>query len=178
MEFFERTKWDRSVLAFVTLIGGIVLLLFPEKSLNIATKIIAFALMVCSIIEIIQFILKKDERFSTDYFYFILSIVAIGISISILANPTWIIAVINIAVGIILVVNGIGNFSSTVKIKNVDDIWWAFSITPIVTFILGFIIMANPIGVAKIITRLEGISLIADSISTWLIVYRLNRFLE
>ena len=178
MDFFEKTKWDRSVLALIYLVLGVVLLLFPVQTLSVVTRIIGLALIALAAINIIQFILKKDERFSTDYFYLILSIVGIGVAISILVNPTWIIAVINIVIGIVLIVNGIGNLSTTVRIRTSDDIWWAFSIVPIVTFVLGFVIMANPVGMASFMTRIEGISLIADAVSTWLIVYRLNKFLS
>ena len=178
MEFFEEAKWDRSVIAIIYFVLGIVLLLFPTQTLTIATRIIALAIMVLAAIDIIQFMMKKDERFSADYFYLILSIVGIGVAISMLINPTWLIAVINIVVGIVLIVNGIGNLSTTIRIRTSDNIWWAFSIVPIVTFVLGFIIMANPIGMASFMTRIEGISLIADAISTWLIVYRLNKFLS
>ena len=178
MDFFERTKWDRSVFALIYLVLGVVLLLFPEQTLNIVTRIIASVLIIFAAINIIQFVINKDERFSADYFYLILSIVGIGVAISMLVSPTWIIAVINVVVGILLIVNGIGNFSTTIRIRKDDRIWWAFSIVPIITFILGFVIMANPIGMAKFMTRIEGLSLIADAISTWLIVYRLNKYLN
>lgn len=178
MDFFEKTKWDRTVIALIYLVLGVVLLLFPEQSLSIATRIIAFGLLVVAGINIIQFVLKKEEKFSSDYFFFIVSIVAIGVAISIFVSPTWIIAVINIVVGIVLIVNGIGNLSTTVRIRKNDSIWWAFSVVPVITFILGFVIMANPIGMANFMTRIEGLSLIADAISTWLIVYRLNKFLS
>lgn len=178
MDFFEQTKWDRSVLAIIYLVLGIVLVIFPEQTLTIATRIIALGILALAIIDIIMFILKKDERFSADYFYLILSIVGIGLAISMLVNPTWIIAVINIVVGIVLIVNGLGNIGTTIRIRVNDNIWWAFSIIPLITFILGFVIMANPVGMASFMTRIEGLSLIADAISTWLIVYRLNKFLS
>ena len=38
--------------------------------------------------------------------------------------------------------------------------------------------MANPVGMASFMTRIEGICLISDAISTWLIVYRLNKYLS
>ena len=178
MDFFEKTKWDRSVLALIYLILGVVLLLFPEQTLTIATRIIALAIIVLAAINIIQFIVNKEERLSANYFFLVLSIVGIGVAISMLVSPTWIIAVINVVVGIVLIVNGIGNFSTTIRIRKDDKIWWAFSIVPIITFVLGFIIMANPVGMAKFMTRIEGLSLIADAISTWLIVYRLNKYLS
>lgn len=178
MDFFEKTKWDRSVLAIIYLVLGVVLLLFPEQTLSIATRVIALGIIALAVIDIVLFIAKKEERFSADYFYLILSIVGIGVAISMLVSPTWIIAVINIVVGIVLIVNGIGNLSTTIRIRANDRIWWAFSIVPIITFVLGFVIMINPVGMASLMTRIEGLSLIADAISTWLIVYRLNKYLS
>ena len=109
MDFFEKTKWDRSVLALIYLVLGVVLLLFPEQTLTVVTRLIALAVIVLAAINIIQFIINKDEKFSADYFYLILSIVGIGVAISMIVSPTWIIAVINIAVGVVLIVNGIGD---------------------------------------------------------------------
>ena len=36
--------------------------------------------------------------------------------------------------------------------------------------------MANPMGIANFVTRLEGISLIIDAVSTWSVIHRLNRY--
>ena len=63
MDFFEKTKWDRSVLALIYLVLGVVLLLFPEQTLTIVTRIIALAVIVLAAINIIQFIVNKEERF-------------------------------------------------------------------------------------------------------------------
>ena len=79
MDFFEKTKWDRSVFALIYLVLGVVLLLFPEQTLTIATRIIALAIIILAALNIIQFIVNKEERFSANYFFLILSIVGIGV---------------------------------------------------------------------------------------------------
>ena len=44
-----------------------------------------------------------------------------------------------------------------------------------ILIILGVIIIANPNGVANFILRLEGISLIVDSITNWFILYKIDK---
>ena len=121
--------------------------------------------------------LTEDMK-NTDMLYLIISIIVIGISISIFVNPIWLIAAINIVVGIGLILSAISNITNILAIRTNDSIWWSFAIIPIITLVLGFVIIINPVGMASFMTRIEGISLILDAVSTWIVMYRIKKFLD
>lgn len=175
---FESLKWNKGIVAIVFLILGLILLIWPIEALSIASKLIALVLLIGGIGEIVYFLANKDNRTNTDMLYLIISIIVIGISISIFVNPIWLIATINIVVGIGLILSAISNITNILAIRTNDSIWWSFAIVPIITLILGFVIIINPVGMASFMTRIEGISLILDAVSTWIVMYRIKKFLD
>lgn len=175
MEKLKSFKWNNMIFSIICLVLGIILVIWPTETLSTGSKIIASVLLVGAVGSIGYYFFNKNKQ-DTDILYVLISIVAIGIGISIFVNPTWIIASFNILVGIALVITGISNTTKVFTIRAEDKIWWAFGIIPVITLILGFLIMANPIGLANFITRLEGISLIIDAISTFIVIYRLNKY--
>lgn len=177
MEKFKSFKWNNAIFSIICLVLGLVLVIWPEETLSTGSKIIASIILIGSLGSMGYYIFNKNKT-DADILYLLISIVAIGISISIFVNPTWIIASFNILVGIALVITGISNITKVFTIKATDGIWWAFGIIPLITLILGFVIMANPMGIANFITRLEGISLIIDAISTWSVIYRINKYIS
>ena len=167
-------KWNKAISSAVFFLLGLILLIWPIEALSVGSKLIAFVLLIGGIGNIIHFLVNKNIKTNFDVFYLIASLVAIGVSISIFVNPTWIIAAINIIVGIALIVSAVSNISNAFIIKTNDKIWWFFAIIPIITLILGLIIIIKPMGMASFITRMEGISLIIDAVTTCLVMYRLN----
>jgi len=166
------------IILCICLILGIILLLFPEEALSTSSKVIAVIMLIGAVCNILYYIFNKKEKNSADIFYLIVSLIIIGISIFIFANPTWVIASINIFIGLILIINSIGEISSVIAIKNNDKNWKIFLIIPIIALIAGIIVMFNPIKIATIMTRLEGIALIINTISTIIIIYRTNQLLK
>jgi len=165
------------IILCICLILGIILLLFPEAALGASSKIIAIIMLIGACCNIFYYIFNKKEKNNADIFYLIVSIIIIGVSIFIFANPNWIIASINIVIGLILIIDSIGEISFVLSVRNKDNNWKVFLIIPIIVLIVGCIIMFNPIKVATIMTRIEGIALIVNTLSTLLIIYRTNKLL-
>ena len=170
MEFLKRIFKDKIIVNIALLLFGIVLLVFPIESISIATMIIAGVFIVAGLANIIYFFIDKDIKERIDTLYFLLSLMAIGIGIFTFINPTWLVTVINIFVGALLILSGISNLKYLSKYTVKNYLWWIFTVTSIIIIILGIIAIINPVTVASIITRLEGISLIFDSIMSLLIV--------
>ena len=55
--------------------------------------------------------------------------------------------------------------------------WWIYFSISTLILILGIIVIANPLFLAKVLTRLEGISLIIDTLTTLLLTRRIKKVL-
>lgn len=177
MSNFKLVKWNSAINAIICLILGACLLLFPIESLNIGGYLIASILMLSGISFIIKTIKNKGVETNGDIIYLILSISFIIISISIFIDPTWIIRLINIVVGIVLIISSIMNLLDLTKYKNRTTSWWIYFSLVTLVFILGIVVIINPLFLAKIITRLEGLFLIINTILTILLARRVKKYL-
>lgn len=178
MNKFRTIKWNSTVNAIIFLLLGLLLLIYPIESLNIGGYLIASILMLGGLGYLIRIIQNKGIETNGDVIYLIISIASIGLSIFIFINPTWIIRMINILVGIILIISSSMNILNLLKYtKNRTTSWWIYLSFVILIFILGILVFVNPMFLAKIMTRLEGAFLIIDTIITLLLTRKVNKYL-
>jgi uncharacterized membrane protein HdeD (DUF308 family) len=176
---FKETKWNNKVNLIVLLIIGLLLLIFPKESLNIACYLIASILMLGGFTYIIRIIKKKSIETNGDLISVVASIAAIAISVTIFIDPTWIIRVINVIIGLLLIINSILNIINLLKFsKDRTSIWWIFLSFTILIMIVGVLIIINPEFLMKVVVRLEGASLVIDTILTMILSHKLKKLLE
>lgn len=178
MSKFKLVKWNSALNAVICLILGLCLLLFPIESLSIGGYLIASILMLSGVTYIIKIINNKGIETNGDIIYLLISIAFIIISISIFIDPTWIIRLINIVVGIVLIISSIMNALDLLKYtKDRTTTWWIYMVLVILVFILGVVTIINPEFLAKIIIRLEGAFLIINTLITILLARRVKKYL-
>lgn len=178
MSRFKSIKWNSTVNAVICLILGLCLLLFPIESLSIGGYLIASILMISGIAYIIKVISNKGVETNGDIIYLIFSIAFIIISISIFIDPTWIIRLINIVVGIVLIISSLMNLLDLSRYKkDRTTSWWVYLVLVFLVLILGIVIIINPLFLAKIITRLEGAFLIINTIITILLARKVKTYM-
>ena len=178
MNFIKKIFKDKIIINIALILFGLVLLIFPIESISIATKIIAGILIAAGLANIIYFFIDKDIKSRMDTMYFLLSLVGIGVGIYTFLNPTWLVTAINVVVGIVLIISAINNLRYLFKYTIKNYLWWIFTVVSFIILILGIIALVNPIEVASLITRLEGISLIFDAIMSLMIMRRFTLMLK
>ncbi len=178
MSKYALLRWNSGVNALIFLLLGVLLLIFPIESLSIGGYLIASILMLGGIGYLIKIIQNKGIETNGDIIYLIISVAAIALSIFIFINPTWIIRIINVFVGIILIVSSLMNLKDILKFKQSRTIsWWIYLSIIILVFIAGCFIIYDPLFLAKIITRIEGASLIINTAITLLLSRKVNKLL-
>ena len=178
MEFIKRILKDKVISTISLLLFGLVLLFFPIESISVASQIIAGILIIVGLSNIIYFFIDNGSKTKMDTIYFIGSLIIITVGIYTFLRPTWLVATINIVVGILLIISAVNNLRYLFKYTVKNYLWWIFTIINIIIIILGIIAVFNPIEVASIITRLEGISLIFDAVMTLLIINNYTKLLK
>ena len=170
MKEFKLVKWNSAVNAVVFLILGILLLLYPTQSLNIGGYLIASILMLAGVSFILRMIKNKGIETNGEAMNLVLSIGSIALSITIFTDPTWIIRMINVFVGIILILSSLMNILELLKYKeNKTTSWHLYMSVSAIILIIGIIVIVNPLFLANIIIRIEGISLIINTLHTILV---------
>ena len=166
------------LVSLLCLVLGLAFLIWPDEILNASAKIIATIMLVSASINIILYAFSNEERSSSDIFYLLISLIIIGMAISIFIKPTWIITSISIFIGVVLILNSIGQISSVLSNRSLIRNWGYFIIIPVLAIIAGAILIINSSEVASLLMRITGISLIINTISTWVIMIRLKKITD
>ena len=173
---FKLIKWNSGVNSLILLILGLLLLFFPIQSLSIGGYVIASVLLLLGLGYIIRIIINKGIETNGDIINIVFSIAFIILSISIFIDPTWIIRMINIIVGILLIITSTMNLLNILKFtKDRTTSCRIYLSLIILVFLLGVIVIINPLFLEKVIVRLEGISLVIGSIITILLTRKVEK---
>lgn len=175
---YKMIKWNSNINSIILLVLGLLLLIFPIESISIAGYVIASVLLLLGASYIIKIYKYRNELTNGDIIYIILSIASIILSISIFIDPTWIIRMLNILLGIILVISALINLNNILKFKkDRTTSWWIYFSLILLVLLLGILVIVDPNWLTKLITRLAGISLIINSLITLFLTKKVNKVL-
>ncbi len=176
---YRMLNWNSNVNAFIYLLLGLLLLIFPIESVNIFGYLIASILMLGGIGYLIRLYKNKPNLTNGDIIYLIISVASIAISISIFIDPTWIIRVLNVLAGALLIINGTMNLINILKFKDSRTrSWWIYLSFIILIIILGILVIINPLGPIEIVFRIAGALLIIDTIITLILTRKVNKMVK
>ncbi len=151
---------------------GIVLILFPAETLDIAITIIGIILLVCGAVGVVLG-LKGEGAYQV----YTMSGAAVSIVVGIifLVLPDFVRSILPMIMGIAIVLSGILNVMTAISQKNAGAPRWGLSLVfAVITVILGIIILANLNYTANIMIRIIGFIYIYNGLSM-LIMKVLNR---
>ncbi len=175
---YKMIKWNSGVNAVIFFALGLLLLIFPIESISIAGYLIASILTLLGVSYIIKIYKYRNQFTNEDIIYIIISIASIVLGISIFLDPTWIIRVLNILVGVILILSALINLNNILKFKKERTTsWWIYLSLIILVLLLGVLVIVNPLWLAKVITRLAGASLIISTLITVLLTKKVSKLL-
>lgn len=172
---FEKLKeinLNVTIGAVISVVIGIMLLVSPAAIITIIAKVIAAVIIFSGVVFLVSALTDSTKS-------------ALGITVAVLVaviglwmfiHPELIASLIPIAMGVLLVVHGVQDFSLAFDTKgNKGDKWWLGLLAGILNILLGIVCIGNAFGIVKIAVQLIGIMLIYDGLSDMLIVRKANK---
>ena len=151
--------------AIIGIAAGVLLVIFPQESLNVITYGIGIISLVYGVLRIISYFRNKSLSpfFAGELF---LGIVLVAIGLFSFLNPGGIFAVLPIVLGILVLVEGISKLQRGLMLKNYGyQRWVAATVVAGCIIALGILLIFNPFNALVITMRVLGIVLAADGIA-------------
>jgi uncharacterized membrane protein HdeD (DUF308 family) len=169
-EKVKKMKFSSVITALLCMLIGVVMIVYPGKSLNVICQAFGVVLILGGIICIIFFL--QDVHAFPNVMMLIGGVVFAAIGIWIFTKPEGIETIIPFIAGIIIVINGIFNCVQTVELgKAKFGRWWVALILSILTVGLGVLLIVNPFGAVNTIARIIGAFMVYDAVSDlWIII--------
>lgn len=161
-ETFKRIKADIILSALVCVALGVVLLIWPAKTIDIFCRILAVGLMVMGGAQIASYFSNRGSHLFAGGLGLIVLLVGVWIFI----RPESIVSLIPIVIGVILCVHGIQDMRLAFETKgNGYENWWSMIIIAAISLMLGVLCIVNAFGMVKLALQFIGIALIYDGLS-------------
>lgn len=172
VKILERIRRMELLMSIISLLIGVVMVIYPGKTMSIICYAIAAAILIYGIIDIISYFTAKsyDGAFSLTL---IKGVIASVIGIVIFINPKYLATFIPIVLGILLIIDGITSIQKSVFLKNNNVYFWHVSmVESIITFAFGIFVLINPLKAHTAIIICLGIAFIWYGISSiWNYLY-------
>lgn len=171
-EIMKKFRADMMLSALFSIVMGVILVAWPETTLDIICKAIAIILIVMGAAELVSYFWNKITYSLSG----ILGLVVLLIGIWIFVKPQSVLSLIPIVIGVILAVHGVQDLKVAFDTKkNGYTKWWSMLLMAIISLALGIICIVNAFGMVTLTMQIIGIALVYDGISDIWIVYKASK---
>lgn len=174
-QFFQDVKNSFLLSAAVSIILGIVLIVYPVKTSLLICYIAGALLLFGGVVALIRYIASRGEPFFFRYDLFV-ALVLILFGCSVIFESDLVIAFIPVVIGIILLANGLLSIQKAFNLKKTGlEKWWLEFLLALLTSVLGIIICTNPFDAVATTNIFIGICLVYSGISDLVTTYYMGR---
>lgn len=153
-------RTNNTIAAVLMLILGIILMLFPNGSMNLVCTLIGWGVLIYGVVNLARAVKLGETGVAIG-----MGVVEILVGIFLIANPGFLASIIPWIIGLVMVVNGIINLSNASRNRDVLGSRYLPSfIGGIIMVIFGVIILFNAYFAASVIVRVIGFGLILSAI--------------
>ena len=140
----------------ILIILGILLIAWPDASVNTFVRLTAYGLLAVAVVGIILHAMNKEEKKSAKALKIILFALYAALGIWILVNPILFEGFYQIVIGIIVAANALKDLIIAIK----ENKHWAFIALAVVSLVLGVVVMCNPFTLFRTFAEVSGATLV------------------
>ena len=166
---FEKYTRNNKALSIVMVALGLVLFLWPGKTLELAARILGIALLVGAVVCGVSWY-RDRHKANAGYGTLALGIVCLVAGIIVLAAPRGVITLLPKLVGLAVVVNGVLNLAQALELRRMGGSSWTSSLVmAVLTIVAGLFLMFFAFGAMKAAVMVIGaISVYNGASNLWI----------
>jgi uncharacterized membrane protein HdeD (DUF308 family) len=171
-EIIKKIKIQQLVTAIAIAIIGLLFIIFPQSSAHILCYAGGAVLIVWGVIRTVLYFVTgmRGVNYSLAG-----GIALIAIGAILCAKPDLISEIVTIALGVILIIDGVIKLQQSMDIVKLKESgWWISLIVAGVSIVLGLVTLIDPFGSRTALMIFIGISLIVDAVCDIISAYRLG----
>lgn len=167
----QEQQRSSAMIALVTIVFGVVLVLWPNRSVSVICAMLGGALLISGLLYVIAWFAGKG-RAGAPVFMIIPGVVLAGLGVWLMTSSQTVIALIQYVFGAVVIFHGILDLQGAfVLLRQKMPRWWAALLLAAITFGLGLIILINPMDAFSALVAMIGVALVYDGVSDlWLIL--------
>lgn len=163
-KYIKKYTLNSLVISLLLIIFSIFLMIKPTESINFIVMVFAVVITIDGIFHMLSYFnIPKEFRFFN--FELVEGISKLILGVITMLNPEWVSTIFPILIGMWIIISSVVKFQFAYSIKEENGEKWIIVFTlSIITFILGLLMVFNPMGSIITITTLGGILLFITEI--------------
>lgn len=174
-DFYKEFKKGFGIIAMISIFSGILLLVFPQTTSEMACYLLGSIIFVQGLLSLIN-TLKTMKSSLGGKFLLVWSFILMGIGIFFIMRTDVIISIIPLIFGLFIFASGVSDVTKARQLKALGYQNWLITlIMAAVKCILGMVMIFNPFRAAVTMLIFIGLCLIYAGISSLWIIYSLTK---
>ena len=176
MKSILREQWTTSTLvALVTCALGVVLLVWPDRSISMMCAVLGGSLLIFGLLYIAAWFAGKGKRGASSLLL-IPGVVLAGLGVWLMISAESVISLLQYVFAAVLLFHGFVDLQGAFAlIRYHAKRWWVDLLLALATAGLGAVILVNPFGSFSALVMLMGAALIYDGLTDLWLIIRLGR---
>lgn len=165
----KQYKIEMIFIALLCTVLGVVLVAWPEATIDVLCKTLAAAIIIIGIVQILSYLVKRDGYPASA----ILGVIVLLAGIWIFLQPHKLVSFVPIVIGVILLVHGLQDLQMALETRgNGYTRWWTMALLAAISMIFGVVCVINAFGIVALTFRIIGIALIYDGVTDFWIALK------
>lgn len=178
-EIIEKLRKNWIVSAVVTIMIGLVLVLFPGSTLRAINYVLGGIAIAMGVVRVVRYF-QQDHTypflFQSDL---IVGLLAIGLGLFMLSKSEAVLSLVPFIFGLLLIGCGVGNILRSVDAKRACvPFWGVLLVLAILTAVAGSVILSNPFGALEVCVVVIGACMIYEGVTDIVIISLTGKRIE
>lgn len=167
-------KRSSIIVAVATVALGLVLLCWPDRSVQILCVLLGAAIFITGIIYFLGWLARRQE--GVPAFFLLPGVILCALGVWLMTSPASVVLLVQYIFGAILLFHGVLDLQAAFALmRRRWERWWLDLILGVLTLAWGLLILLRPLGTFSALVMLIGAGLVFDGVSDLVLIRRLSR---
>ena len=176
----KKLKWNLILMSVLYLGLGIFLLMRPSTALNVVCYALGGVVLVCAAVQLVRYFAVERGIFQSQL-TLISGIICLGLGAFLILRSDIVVRILPIVFGLFVIFDSLGRIQNALDLRRCEyPSWKGFLLLPVLSVVLGVVLIVNPFGAMETLVMAIGVILIVEGainlLSALYTVLALRRF--
>ena len=158
----KKLKWNLVLMSVLYLGLGIFLLLKPTTALNIVCYALGAVVLICAAVQLVRYFAIERGVFQSQL-TLISGLICLGLGAFLIIRSDIVVSILPIVFGLFVIFDSIGRVQNALDLRRCSyDSWKGFLLLPVLSIVLGVVMILNPFGTMETLVMAIGVILVIE----------------
>ena len=158
----KKLKWNLILMSVLYLGLGIFLLMRPSTALNVVCYALGGVVLVCAAVQLVRYFVVERGIFQSQL-TLISGVICLALGAFLIFRSDIVVRILPIVFGLFIIFDSLGRIQNALDLRRCEyPSWKGFLLLPVLSVVLGVIMILNPFGTMETLVMAIGIILIIE----------------